>query len=275
MTSWTFIEQIIRDAIKIGLLEDWREKLPWGKGEWRKRDNPIDVLGVCGHHSASSNQDPAKTNAYHIKPNHISKNGCPHICYTFGISHKHDCALLFNGLDDIVWSQGAPTKKGHPGDENRHLVSVLFFGDFSSPGHVGKCHEPTARQWAIWLGLSDWLRSLFKIKDGGWYGHRDFGKAHCPGSAIMLAMEKMRADARRLETITAWQEALLRWDTGCLPKYGADGDWGNESKQALVAFERDHKHKADGLRDPFTEQLLIEKYPDPDARADSWAGGVK
>lgn len=35
------------------------------------------------------------------------------------------------------------------------------------------------------------------------------------------------------------QTALLIWDPGCLPSFGADGNYGNETAQAVVRFKRD------------------------------------
>ena len=66
----------------------------------------------------------------------------------------------------------------------------------------------------------------------------------------------------QLVTDLDWQQALLRWRPDCLPRYGADGQWGNESRAALAAFERAHTHRVDGLRDPFIEILLLRKYPE-------------
>lgn len=48
-----------------------------------------------------------------------------------------------------------------------------------------------------------------------------------------------------------------------LPKYGADGDFGNETKKAVRKFQRDHDLKVDGLAGPNTlgkiNELLNEK----------------
>ena len=42
--------------------------------------------------------------------------------------------------------------------------------------------------------------------------------------------------------VEAMQRALLRWDAACLPRYGADGEFGSETEKALKRFQ-----KAEGL----------------------------
>jgi hypothetical protein len=44
---------------------------------------------------------------------------------------------------------------------------------------------------------------------------------------------------RRDPVVPKIQQALLRWRPGCLPVFGADGDFGGESAQAVHAFKRD------------------------------------
>jgi hypothetical protein len=41
-------------------------------------------------------------NRYHLKPNHISKRGCPHFCYHFGIEKTGEI-IQVNELYHITW----------------------------------------------------------------------------------------------------------------------------------------------------------------------------
>jgi len=264
-TTWDEVEEAIAEAVAAGKLADWRNKLPSHKTKrFRQRLFPGDILGDCTHHNGSANQDPRPTASYHVGPNHISETGCPGICYTAGISqiYEPDKVLLFRPFQDATWSQDKPTK-GHEewaGDENRHLCSTLVFGDFDEDWRKGKSGSPSASQLDRWLWWMEWKAELFGYGPRGRFGHYHFGKSACPGRVLRHQIESARAGVVSL-TDLEWQQALLRWDLYCLPKYGADGIWGYESKRALVAFERAHKHRVDGMQDPFTELLLARKYP--------------
>lgn len=45
------------------------------------------------------------------------------------------------------------------------------------------------------------------------------------------------ADAKR--TVEEWQKILLLWDPNCLPTFGADGKYGDETDAALRAMIED------------------------------------
>ncbi|MBE5807167.1 MAG: peptidoglycan-binding protein [Clostridiales bacterium] len=47
--------------------------------------------------------------------------------------------------------------------------------------------------------------------------------------------------------VLALQAALLRWDPDCLPRWGADGEWGAETAAALSAFQQAHGLAPTGL----------------------------
>jgi hypothetical protein len=59
-----------------------------------------------------------------------------------------------------------------------------------------------------------------------------------------------------METDKEWQQALLKWNPNCLPKYGADGKWGNESKSALCLFQRSNRLDCTGYQDNFSHLKL-------------------
>lgn len=264
---WDPVEDAVQDAIRAGLLADWRGELPKNPAKrFRRRAGPEDVLGVCTHHGASPNQDPRKTAHYHTGANHISATGCPGIVYSAVISDRAepDRVILCHDLATITWSHGVPTngKGGWSGDENRHLLSVLVMGDFDEIGRKGRSRAPSPGQLRRWRWFTGWLEGLFGFNGLGYFGHHHFGKYHCPGSALRSQIECRRAGLVGLDGDWAWQRALLRWRDDCLPRWGADGDWGDESRRALAAFERAHKHRVDGIQDPFTELLLLRKYPD-------------
>ena len=62
--------------------------------------------------------------------------------------------------------------------------------------------------------------------------------------------------------VTAMQKALLAWDAKCLPKYGADGDFGSETEKAVKAFQRAAGLPETGVYDEATRKALTEKPQD-------------
>ena len=52
------------------------------------------------------------------------------------------------------------------------------------------------------------------------------------------------------------QRDLLIWDAGCLPKYGADGDFGAETEAAVKAFQQAESLPVTGVYDEKTRKVL-------------------
>ena len=52
------------------------------------------------------------------------------------------------------------------------------------------------------------------------------------------------------------QRDLLIWDAGCLPKYGADGDFGAETEAAVKAFQQAEGLPVTGVYDEKTRKVL-------------------
>ena len=392
------MEQYIVQAESCGIFMDRRDLMPQGSGRWPT--HPItDVLGCCIHQSGSSNMtDPIKTAKYHTSTsNHITPGrAMPSICYDFVIADADGPAWLVANPLDRKYEQGSSK---HPGDENRHLLSILVMGSFSAPGYAGYRPGPTLRQLRCLEVLVHWCKDVFAFDDNALMAHSDFGKStcltgdtkvpllngteatleslhrtgkphwfyscdekgqivaggpsfvqktgikretvrisldngkditctpdhlflttesgylpagdltpgmslmpfrrrvnsrgyeevftkkkgpitdvydvvncqpqhnfglsagvfvhNCPGSALVEWIETRRVDAQQLETAEDWQAALLQWDPDCLPKYGVDGDWGDESKFALSKFQRWAGIKPTAFQDVFTELMLL------------------
>ena len=61
--------------------------------------------------------------------------------------------------------------------------------------------------------------------------------------------------------VTAMQQLLLKWDAGCLPKWGADGDFGSETERAVKDFQACHEQlTVTGVYDEATRELLTALY---------------
>jgi peptidoglycan hydrolase-like protein with peptidoglycan-binding domain len=52
------------------------------------------------------------------------------------------------------------------------------------------------------------------------------------------------------------QRALLIWDAACLPEYGADGDFGEETEKALKAYQKAAELPVTGVYDEATRKAL-------------------
>jgi peptidoglycan hydrolase-like protein with peptidoglycan-binding domain len=61
--------------------------------------------------------------------------------------------------------------------------------------------------------------------------------------------------------VRAMQEALLKWDNKCLPKYGADGDFGKETEDAVKAFQTASDLPVTGVYDEATRAALTGTQP--------------
>ena len=60
------------------------------------------------------------------------------------------------------------------------------------------------------------------------------------------------------------QEYLLKWDADCLPEYGADGDFGSETKAAVKKFQKEFKLDVTGVYDEATRiKLVAYATPEP------------
>ena len=59
------------------------------------------------------------------------------------------------------------------------------------------------------------------------------------------------------EDVRAMQRALLLWNPDCLPKWGADGDFGSETETALKAFQTSAGLTPTGVYDDATRKALL------------------
>lgn len=58
------------------------------------------------------------------------------------------------------------------------------------------------------------------------------------------------------DDVRAMQRELLKWDTNCLPRYGADGDFGSETESALKRFQTEKGLPVTGVYDKATQTAL-------------------
>lgn len=83
---------------------------------------------------------------------------------------------------------------------------------------------------------------------------RDDGEQLPPAQPAQAALLKQGATGA---AVTAMQKLLLKWDPQCLPKWGADGDFGEETAAAVLAFQLAAGVERTGAFDADTERALL------------------
>ena len=164
------------------------ESLPWNpnRPRWPQKRNLERIDRVIlhqslGHADPSGNRDVFGINNYHISPgNHISAGGCPHICYHVVID---DDGSLYqtNEFTDVVW---------HCRGQNARSIGIMLVGDFAGPGHGGG--EPTTAQEQAFFALAEHLIATLGLVPEKIFGHADFGKIACPGTAAYQWVQRLR-----------------------------------------------------------------------------------
>ncbi len=96
-----------------------------------------------------------------------------------------------------------------------------------------------------------------KVTDGPW---TKWGRL--PASMLQYTDEPVAPAPDGLKkgdygsAVKEMQEALLRWDVNCLPKYGADGDFGSETEKAVKSFQKAVGLPQTGVYDEATRNAL-------------------
>lgn len=190
-------------------------------------------------------------NAYHIKPNHISPQGCPRICYHYGIRKNGEIAQL-NELSSIVW---------HTSGQNTNAIGIMLVGNFAGLGHTSATSTPSKEQMDALEFLCDYLLKAFKLSNQELYGHYHFGKPACPGFVIQDWIENRRniisssPEVQNIEkSISEIQKRLnkLGYAAGKV-----DGIQGLRTVTAIRNFQADKHLKVDGVVGPQTWKNLI------------------
>lgn len=261
------VEEAIAHAIEEGWMRDIRGEIQTANERYNRTDIVwprrllSEILGQCTHHNGSKNRNNPKATAdYHTsKNNHIIERPMPSIVYPICIPDSGE-VLITGEILDRTYAQAYGGLAN--GDENLHLVPILVMGGFKAPGFRGYAAAPTPVQLTGYVKACRWLAELAHFGPEGNFYHAHFGKPACPGYSLMHVVDGWREMAKQdLKTDLDWQQALLRWNSSCLPRYGADGDWGKESKRALVQFQKAKGLHVTAMQNPFSELILLRDYP--------------
>jgi len=215
---------------------------------WRIRQ-PEEVLGLCMHQTASSNQDPALTAQYHVSPGeHVTRDshGCPTVLYPFFVD-KAGKVFLTVEPQFCTWSQGDEHTLG---DENRHLLAMVAMG------YYDKTHSTPLPQVHAIYELCSWLLEGLALPESALYCHSDFGKPPCPGPDLELSIRNRRApflSGNRLQnamlTLYALQAPL-----GDIPHEPTE-----MTRKLLVQYQKQHNINVTGVFDLFTVAYLLDR----------------
>lgn len=90
------------------------------------------------------------------------------------------------------------------------------------------------------------------------------------GHTVIVGNDGPKANAKPPEglsrgdygtAVRSMQEALLKWDSKCLPRHGTDGDFGGETEKALKAFQKASGLPVTGVYDEATRAALTGAKP--------------
>lgn len=192
------------------------------------------------------------------------------IGYAWGVC-PHGYTFEGRGFDQIQAAQ--------PGGNATYQSITLMIGGNERPGakHIAAVKETIA--WLRSRGVANRIR-----------GHRDFNSTSCPGNIIYSMMRqgafnpggswsgevgpsykywtveglgiKIPTGSPLLSkgdsgtAVKRMQKGLLEYDSGFLPEYGADADYGSETKRYVKRFQRQNGLSDDGVYGPNTAKAL-------------------
>lgn len=186
------------------------------------------------------------------------------------------CFITAYGLNDAkkllyVWTNYTPTGSGAFKKHDRYIKrgngtpkrgDVIYFYSKAKGriGHVGIVYKVEGKKVYTIEGNTSGASSL--ITNGGGVRKKSYslsssyidGYGSVNYGALAGGDELRRGDMG--EDVLAMQRALLTWDADCLPKYGADGDFGKETEDAVKAFQKYAGLPVTGVYDTETKKVL-------------------
>lgn len=176
------------------------------------------------HHAASKSCSAQQVHQWHLN------NGWSGIGYNFFI--RKDGQIYRGRPEDVI---GA-----HATNYNSKSIGVCFEGDYTTQT-MPKAQLEAGKE------LVAYLKDKYKITNVK--AHRDLMATSCPGVKFPfdeIANAKQSVATENL--ILSFQKAAIADNKALLPKYGADGKYGNETAEAMkkcVVKKRDtyqYKH---------------------------------
>lgn len=190
---------------------------------------------------------------------HMVTRGWADVAYSAAVCHHN---IVMEGRGPGVRTAANGTNSG-----NNSWYAVFFM--------VGEGEEPssamlTAAEWyaRVHLGTRNWNR------------HSDHKATTCAGTVNKYisggnistsGVERGYITVGdRGQAVKNWQQDLLKWDSLALPRFGADGDFGDETDFWTLKFQKSVGLKVDGLVGPATlaamEERLLPSRPKPEEK---------
>ena len=248
--SLTFIHLFIHSQSMKPKILNHTSTLPWHPWRrWSVRNlNKTDKIII---HQELAEGDIRAVNQYHISSNHISKWGCPHFCYHFGIENNGDIVQA-NELRHVTW---------HTTGQNETGIGIMLVGNFAGPGHNVGTREPAPEQVYALSELCDYLQQAFGLCNQDIYGHYQFGKPSCPGFVVQEWIENRRNRITDEEWMAKAEKNIFeiqrRLNLSGFPCGEPDGIMGIKTQAAIRKFQRKNLLHADGLVGPDTWKHLL------------------
>jgi N-acetyl-anhydromuramyl-L-alanine amidase AmpD len=113
----------------------------------------------------------------------------------------------------------------HATNYNSKSIGVCFEGDFTEE-NMSKAQLEAGKE------LVSYLKEKYKISNIK--AHRDLMATSCPGSKFPFnEIANAQQNVTKENLILTFQQAAKADDNTLLPQYGVDGDYGNETKEAM------------------------------------------
>lgn len=162
---------------------------------------------------------------------------------------------------DAFKKRGRYIKRGK-GTPKRGDVIYFYSSAKGRIGHVGIVIKVEGKKVYTIEGNTSGASSL--ITNGGGVRKKSYSMSSSYidgyGSVDYSVLDGAGDDGLRRgdagEDVRKMQRALLAWDGNCLPKWGADGDFGEETEEALKRFQREHDLPETGVYDEVTRKAL-------------------
>ncbi len=259
----------------------------WGARSPRHRSARTNPKYIVIHHTASPNppnhaskgtEEGAKQYARNIQNFHMDSNGWSDSGHNF---LNTTAGILLEGrhgtLDAV--KQGQCVQSAHAAKQGNRLA-----GGNQSPGIENEgtfmTHQMEATQWDSLVELCAALCQSCNIKPANIKGHKDFSNTACPGTWLYAQLPKLRREvadklgvndtgdldnddgdaitrdlqfgAQGLDVIRLQKRLAEKgFDPGDI-----DGDFGDNTQAAVIAFQRARGLLVDGIVGPQTRAAL-------------------
>ena len=228
----------------------------WGARPPRRRSSiPVPTAELWLHHTAGNHSGVAGLRS--IQNFHMDIRGWSDIAYSYIIDRQS--LEVFEG-------RGAGILGGHTFGRNSISHAICVMGNFDlspvSGELVGRVAELVAHGHQ-----QGWWPSMLTG------GHRDVRATSCPGENLYARIDEINRRAVDPgdeednvalrngdggEAVRRFQTALKGWNRRSLPRFGADGDFGDETETWVRNFQSAHDLSVSGAIDGVTGALLLE-----------------